>query len=100
MEEDAIGIGLDLDYFWGLNPHQFNKHIKVFNRKEENRIKEIDRMNHELGQYIYFAFNDPKNYPKQPFMSASEPSGPTVMSDDEMEQAAIRIAKKMGGEIK
>ena len=67
MEEDAIRIGLDLHYFWSLNPKQWSKYVKVFNEKEKQRLKEVDTLNHILGKYIGFAVNDPKHYPSRPF---------------------------------
>lgn len=42
MEEDAIFIGLDLHYFWSLNPKEWAKHVKVFNEKEKQRLKEVE----------------------------------------------------------
>ena len=49
METDAIRIGLDLHYFWSLNPKQYAKHISVFNEREEQRLKEKDLFNFMLG---------------------------------------------------
>ena len=82
-EEDAIMMGLDLNYFWSLNPKQYAKHVNVYNTKELNRIKEIDSMNHILGKYVAYAFNDPKHYPSRAFTDRDTEMKP--MSDDEME---------------
>lgn len=98
LEEDAISIGLSLDYFWSLNPKQYEKHVKVFKEKEEARIKEEDLMNHLLGRYIAFAFHDPQNYPEKPF-SEQKHEELEDMTDDEMEKQAKYNTIKMGGVI-
>lgn len=97
MEEEAIAIGLDLDYYWSLNPKQYAKHIKVFNQREEQRFKEIDTFNFMLGKYIAYAFNDPKHYPTKPFLDNNTDLKP--MTDEEMEKQARRNTIKMGGVI-
>ena len=98
MEEDAIRIGLDLHYFWSLNPKQWGKYIKVFNEKEKTRLKEIDTLNYILGKYIGYAVNDPKHYPSKPFTDNDTELKP--MTDEEMEKQARRNTIKMGGVIK
>ena len=97
MESDAILIGLDLHYFWSLNPKEFAKHVKVFNEKEQERLKEKDLFNFMLGKYIAFAFNDPKKYPSKPFLDNNTDLKP--MTDEEMEKQARRNTIKMGGVI-
>ena len=97
MEEDAITIGLDLRYFWSLTPKQWAKHIKVFNEKEKQRLKEKDLFNYLLGKYVAFAFNDPKKYPSKPFTEKDADQKP--MTDEEMERQARRNTIKMGGVI-
>ena len=97
MEEDALKIGLDLEYYWRLNPKQYAKHIKVFNEKEEQRLKEKDLFNFMLGKYVAYAFNDPKHYPSKPFTDKNTDLKP--MTDDEMEKQARRNTIKMGGVI-
>ena len=97
MEEDAITIGLDLHYFWSLNPKQWAKHVKVFNEKEQQRLKEKDLFNFMLGKYVAYAFNDPKRYPSVPFLEKNTDLKP--MTDDEMEKQARRNTIKMGGVI-
>lgn len=97
MEEDAITIGLDLHYFWSLNPKQWAKHIKVFTEKEQQRLKEKDLVNFILGKYIAYAFNDPKHYPSKPFSERDTDLKP--MTDEEMEKQARRNTIKMGGVI-
>lgn len=97
MEEDAIKIGLDLHYFWSLNPNQWTKHLKVFNENERQRLKEIDTLNYLLGKYVGWAINDPKHYPTKPFSEKNTKLKP--MSDEDMEKQARRNTIKMGGVI-
>ena len=97
METDAIMIGLDLHYFWSLNPKQWAKHIEVFNKKEKQRLKEKDLFNFMLGKYVAYAFNDPKHYPSKPFTEKDTDLKP--MTDEEMEKQARRNTIKMGGVI-
>lgn len=97
MEEDAIRVGLDLPYFWSLNPKQWQKYVKVYNEKEQERLREIDTLNYILGKYVAYAVNDPKHYPKQPFTQKSTDLKP--MTDEEMEKQARRNTIKMGGVI-
>ncbi len=97
-EEDAIKMGLTLDYYWHLDVFQFAKHIKVFNEKEKELYKKQDRLNHMLGQYICFAFNDPKHYPSKPYTEKDTELKP--MSDEDMERQARRNTIMMGGVIK
>lgn len=98
MEEDAIRIGLDLHYFWSLNPKQWEKYIKVFNEKEKDRLKELDTLNYILGKYVAYGVNDPKHYPSKPFSDKDTDLKP--MTDEDMEKQARRNTIKMGGVIK
>lgn len=97
LEEDAIAIGLDLHYFWSLNPKQWGKHVKVFRQKEKQRLKKKDLFNYMLGKYVAYAFNDPKHYPSKPFTEKNTDLEP--MTDEEMERQARRNTIKMGGVI-
>lgn len=97
MEEDAIRIGLDLHYFWSLNPKQWAKYVKVFGENEEKRFREIDTFNYILGKYVAYAVNDPKHYPSKPFTEKATQLEP--MTDEEMEKQARRNTIKMGGVI-
>lgn len=97
MEEDAIRIGLDLHYFWSLNPKQWAKYIKVFGENEEKRFREIDTFNYILGKYVAYAVNDPRHYPSKPFTEKATQLEP--MTDEEMEKQARRNTIKMGGVI-
>ena len=90
-------IGLDLHYYWSLTPKQYAKHIKVFNEKEQQRLREKDLFNFLLGKYVAYAFNDPKHYPSKPFTEKNTDLKP--MTDEEMEKQARRNTIKMGGVI-
>ena len=93
MEEDAIRIGLDLHYFWTLNPKQWEKYVKVFNEKEKQRLKEVDTLNYLLGKYVAYGVNDPNHYPSKPFTEKDTDLKP--MTDEEMERQARRNTIKM-----
>ena len=97
MEEDAIAIGLDLHYYWSLNPKQYAKHIKVFRKKEQQRLQEVDMFNYVLGKYVAYGVNDPKHYPSKPFTEKNTDLKP--MTDEEMERQARHNTIRMGGVI-
>lgn len=99
MEEVAIEIGLDLETFWSLNVNQFNKYIKVYTKKEEARLKEIDTFNWLLGKYIAYAYNDVKHYPTKAFLDNTV-NTPKVMTAEEMEKIARKNTIMLGGAIK
>jgi len=98
MEEDAITIGLDLHYFWSLDVKQYIKHVRVYNQKQKERVREIDKLNHILGQYIGCAVNNPRHYPNKPYMDKDN-TELKPMTDEEMEKQARRNTIKMGGVI-
>jgi len=60
-------------------------------------VKVENSLNHTLGRYISFAFNDPKHYPKEPFpMTDAEreqidKARTTVATTDEQRVALARI---------
>lgn len=97
LEEEAILIGLELNYFWNLNVKQYEKHINAYNKLYKQKIENSDYLNFLLGKYIAFAVNNPKQYPNTPFLH--EPTN-TIMSDEDMERQARRNTIKMGGVIK
>ena len=101
MEDEAIYMGLTLDYFWSLNPKQYKKHCDVYRQKQETDVLIKDRLNHILGQYIGIAINDGKNYPKKPLLDTTERTETTPQQTvDEMEKMARRNTLFMGGVIK
>ena len=98
LEEEAIYMGLTLDYFWSLTPKTYQKHVNAFNKRKKDDIANIDYLNNILGKYISFAINNPKKYPK-PFLSNKKSSN-VVMSEKDMEQRAINNTLMLGGVIK
>lgn len=97
LEEDAIFIGLDLHYFWSLDVKQYLKHVRAYNKKQKQKFKDMDALNHLLGQYVGIAFNNPKKYPSKPYTQKEDDLKP--MTDDEMERQARHNTIKMGGVI-
>lgn len=51
----------------------YNKRLELDQKRLEAQSKETDRLNHILGQYIAIGVNNPKKYPKQPYLSNSKP---------------------------
>lgn len=98
LEEEAISIGLDLNYFWSLNVKQYAKHIRAYNQKQKERYREVDYMNFMLGKYISFAVNEPSKYPTKPFLDEAEEKH-TEMTVSEMERQAKINTVLMGGVI-
>lgn len=98
LEEEAIYIGLDLDYFWNLTPKTYKKHVDVFQKKKKEKLQNIDYLNNILGQYISYAFNNPKKYPK-PFLTKNVQKN-INMSETEMEEQVRRNTLMLGGVIK
>ena len=80
-----------------MDVKQYMKHVRVFNEKEKERVKEIDSLNYLFGKYIAYAFNNPKHYPNKPFTEKNH--APKIMSDEEMERQARLNTIKMGGVI-
>lgn len=78
---------MSLNEYWGLNPKQFQKYINVYKLKQEQSLQEQDYLNYLLGQYIAYSFNNPKKYPKKPFLQKTQLK---EMTDDEMERVAMR----------
>lgn len=68
---------------------------KALKQKRVNDYKELDYLNFLLGKYIAFAVNDPKKYPKTPFLeNFGEERKIQAMSPEQMEEIAKRIANK------
>lgn len=89
-----------MDYFWHLDVKQFEKHVKVYNEQERAKLEQKDALNHLLGQYIAYAFNNPKKYPTRPFLENKETEKVEEMLDSEMERQAKINTVLMGGVIK
>ena len=99
-EEEAIYMGLTLDYYWKLNPKQYAKHCKMYLKKEEQNAKTMDSLNHILGQYVGYAVNNPKEYPKHPALeNMGKPKEVKKQTINDMENMARRNTLFMGGVI-
>ncbi|CAM3608170.1 hypothetical protein ERUR111494_02580 [Erysipelothrix urinaevulpis] len=91
-------MGLNLDYYWSLNPKQFQKHYDAYNSQVRERVEYDDFINHMLGRYVMIAVHDPENYPEEPFTSLKT-KVEEKMTDERMEKIARRNTLLMGGEI-
>lgn len=60
----------------------------------------MDLNNYNLGKYIAYAVNDPKKYPKKPFLDKPEAKESNVMSNEEMEKVMLRNNLILGGTVK
>ena len=80
-----------------MGTDEFEKYVKVYIEKEENRAREMDMNNFNLGKYIAYAVNDPKKYPKKPFLAKEEAN--KVMSNEEMDRVMRRNTIILGGKI-
>lgn len=66
-------------------------------RVMREEMKRTDILNYELGKYIGFAVNNPKQYPREPFRSKSDQPQPVKrqgMSDEEMEAKMHKLFEK------
>jgi hypothetical protein len=91
-------IGLDPKTYWETTPKQFEKMVEVYVEKEEQRAKELDYNNFNLGKYVAFAFNNPKKYPKRPF--SERVTAMTPMTEQDMERVMRHNTLLLGGTIK
>lgn len=98
LEEEAIYIGLDLKYFWSLNPKQYQKYLNAYHKKSKENLQKKDYLNHLLGQYISYAFNSPSHYPEKPFLT-EEREELIEMEAEEMEKQAKYNTAMLGGVI-
>lgn len=98
-EKTALSIGLDLETYWRETPKQFEKHLDVYFEREKQKAREMDVNNYNLGKYIAIAFNDPKKYPKKPFLAdkMDDTKEQKVMTNKEMEKTIFRNNIILGG---
>jgi len=80
-----------LSEYWNLNPKQFQKYLDVYKLKREQEVQEKDYLNYLLGHYIAYSFNNPKKYPKKPFLNKKTKSN---MTDEEMEREAMKFIRR------
>lgn len=101
-EELAIKVGLDLETYWNkIDPAQFEKYIKVYQEKAKERAIEQDMQNYNLARYIAIGVNDPKKFPREPYLAKElKEEDDKVMTAIEMEKVAESMTYKLGGIIK
>jgi len=89
--------GVSYELFWGdITPKLLQKYTQAYNR----RLQDLDSLHHLLGNYIAIGVNNPKKYPKEPYLTEKKQIALKEMSDDQMQQEAKRIAIMFGGEVK
>lgn len=94
-------VGVDLETYWTETPKQFEKHVEVYIEREKQRAKEMDVNNYNLGRYIAIAVNDPKKYPKKPFLADKDLNVERKdMTSEEMERVVKRNNIILGGKVK
>ncbi len=90
---------MDLNTYWETTPKKFEKFVNVYIKKEEERAREMDLNNFNLGKYMAFAVNDPKKYPKKPFLW-EEKEESRIMTGEEMDKMMRRNNLILGGTVK
>ena len=88
-----------MERYWETTPKEFYRYLEIYKKVEENRARVMDYDNFNLGKYIAFAVNDPKKYPKKPFLWGSE-TEEKVMTNEEMERVMRLNTIKLGGTVK
>lgn len=84
--------------YWEMQPIKFEKYINAYVEQKEREAEEIDIANYNLGKYIAYAVNDPKKYPKKPFLHKQKAK--KEMTDEEMDKVMRETTIKLGGTIK
>lgn len=57
-----------------MNPREIKVCFEGHKEKIEEEMKLKDSLNHLLGKYIAIGVNNPKKYPKKPFLAKEESS--------------------------
>jgi hypothetical protein len=65
-------MGVTPNEFWQMSPRQIRVLADGFAEREKRQTELTDLLNHMLGKYIRYAFNDPKHYPKKPFLDSTK----------------------------
>lgn len=94
----SIDWGMEMERYWETTPKEYSQYVEVYTKLEERRAQEMDYDNFNLGKYIAFAVNDPKKYPKKPFLW-EEDERKKVMTENEMDWMMRKNTIKMGGII-
>lgn len=97
----ALYIGISVEDFWKANPRIMSAYMKA----NDMKIKEQDRMNWYLGQYITVAigscFGKNVKYPEEPFLndlglSQEEIDDREIKKMIQAEEAWISLEKRKG----
>jgi hypothetical protein len=94
----GIDWGLRMERYWETTPSEFKKYLEAYKKIVENKAREMDYSNFNLGKYLMLAYNDPKKYPKKPFLWKDERTN-TIMTEEEMDRMMRRNTISLGGEI-
>ena len=83
-----------------MTPKEFYYNVDAHNEK----LIIQDSLNHMLGRYIGYAVNDPKKYPKEPFLEEDKSDGtPTYnlneMDSGEIDKAMENMANKFNARV-
>lgn len=71
-----------MEKYWSETPKIFRKRVEVYQEMLEERVIEVDAVNYNLGIYIAMAVNNPRKYPKKPYMSREKVPNKTWSTDD------------------
>lgn len=73
----------------------FSDCVAGFAEREKREIEKADYLNFLLGQYVAVAFNQPKKYPREPFLKKAEQQRKFIATTDAARVNFARI--KYGG---
>jgi len=87
---------LRIDEYWDLTVSEYEKYIEAYKVRKEMEAKEMDVNNYNLGKYIAIAFNNPKKYPRRPFLQEEEKK---MMTAEDFDRVMRRNTILLGGKI-
>lgn len=96
--EVAAQIGLRPSDFWRMTPGDFRACVAGYRKRIEQQLRIRDQIAWMGGNYIGFAVNDPKKYPKKPFLQdvGEEQHALKPMSETDMKDRFRAIARQKG----
>ena len=87
----AFSIGIHVAEFWELTIGEFTRCLDGYKDLVERQNKRQDHLNHILGNYIATGVNNPKKYPKEPYLSEDKEETKQIAITDAQRQAIVRI---------
>ena len=81
---------MSLKGYWELTIGDFLDCIEGYRRRLQQEQELQDSVNYLLGQYISYAVNDPKKYPKNPFLSKNTKANTDYMLSPEQHELMAR----------